>query len=437
MVREGRIFLVGVDRTSNRLVAVLSKGGNVATLKKPAKKNSRNQTRGARPSSLASVKYLFSEEDNRISSRYVMFSISVAEYLELVQTSYEHQGQIDGQRTMVKTASATRIRQRMADDLIRGAVIPPLVLGVRSHEKGPWNDAKTKTLLSKLKPESISIIDGMQRTTVLIDNKAKLRTAHVRVELWLAPSTSALVYRMLVLNTGQVPWNLRRQMEVIHQALIEELTSLLKDQISIYKTDDSRRRTQAGEFQAHDVIEMYLAFNLRRANVDKEAVLADQFNRLDFLESVSQSQSVDKFISAIKLMLALDHQISSAFHRDLDEFETGRRIFDKLQACTGFMAAYSQFVRGRVGMERSAEVQKRKSKEAETAVAGVLLRMRTMSPTRVADYLALATLDEVYQRRAGPLSIGEYQRELFTKAFLVMFEEGAELASFEPCWRSQ
>lgn len=38
-------------------------------------------------------------------------------------------------------------------------------------------------------------------------------------EFWLAKSVRALVYRMLVLNTGQVPWTLSRQLGVVFEPL--------------------------------------------------------------------------------------------------------------------------------------------------------------------------------------------------------------------------
>jgi hypothetical protein len=51
----------------------------------------------------------------------------------------------------------------------------------------------------------------MQRTAALFEaieaDKAVL-DRQMRVEFWLTRSVRTMIYRMLVLNTGQVPWTL-------------------------------------------------------------------------------------------------------------------------------------------------------------------------------------------------------------------------------------
>lgn len=57
---------------------------------------------------------------------------------------------------------------------------------------------------------------------------------------------------MLVLNTGQTPWNTRRQVEVIYGNLSKNIEDELYnqypelfDKVDIYGIDDGKRRTQA------------------------------------------------------------------------------------------------------------------------------------------------------------------------------------------------
>ena len=38
----------------------------------------------------------------------------------------------------------------------------------------------------------------------------------VREEFWVAEKVNSLIYRMLVLNTGQVPWETGRQLETVY-----------------------------------------------------------------------------------------------------------------------------------------------------------------------------------------------------------------------------
>src|SRR5206468_10941817 len=74
--------------------------------------------------------------------------------------------------------------------------------------------------LKKQEYENISIIDGMQRSNVYKHNLYGNENREIRVEYWIASSISNLLYRMLVLNTGQVPWNVRRQIEVVYKPLL-------------------------------------------------------------------------------------------------------------------------------------------------------------------------------------------------------------------------
>lgn len=73
-------------------------------------------------------------------------------------------------------------------------------------------------LISYLNSNSneLCIIDGMQRTQAMLDAGENFLSREIRVELWLSESLNKLIYRMLVLNTGQVPWTMQRQLEVVY-----------------------------------------------------------------------------------------------------------------------------------------------------------------------------------------------------------------------------
>lgn len=385
--------------------------------------------------------YLHSAFDDHINCRYILFVQEVGSFLKLVKSSYEDEGAIEGQREAVRTATATRIRRRLVDDLKNGAIIPPIVVGAvvkkADIKRDDWDDASLTKLLDDI-GDAVSIIDGMQRTTALLEIPKDAHPPAVRVELWLAESTENLIYRMLVLNTGQIPWNLRRQLEVVHRGLISEIAKSLDGTVTIYRADDKRRRTDAGEFQANDVVEMYLAFKLRKPHVDKESVLSDQFSKLDLIESVSAHTGLSEFLEAFRQLVELDRAFSRATeNKSNKKFPAGRSIFDKVSACAGCVSAYAQYVKGKVGMDRAAKDHKSHSAKAIKNVAAVVNRLNGLSGGDVRTFLALDTLAEVSEKKGGALSIGEAERELFLSAFRLLFQEGDDLTSMEPCWRSQ
>ena len=70
-------------------------------------------------------------KDNRVDCYSLLMTISIADYLNFIQGVYKQKGGIEGQRSPLKTKSAQRIRKRLIDDLNRGTVIPPIVVGVK------------------------------------------------------------------------------------------------------------------------------------------------------------------------------------------------------------------------------------------------------------------------------------------------------------------
>ncbi|MCY0994806.1 hypothetical protein OV203_47205 [Nannocystis sp. ILAH1] len=390
--------------------------------------------------------------DGRVESHSVLASIDAEAYLDFVEDAYGNRGAIEGQREQLQTSSAKRIRHRMAEDVKAGAILPALVVGVRLSSKlaKSVSEESTKadileTLNSVKRAKVVSIIDGMQRTSVLRDVREHLKGRKLRVEFWFSKTIRSLHYRMLILNTGQIPWNLRRQIEVVNAALIDELNERLSEtNTAIYKLDEKHRRTEAGEYQANDVIEMYIAFGLRKANVDKEAVLADQFSRLDMIEALSDKQYVEQFVAVFEHFAALDRE----FGRFKDpnpprrgggtgKFHSGRQIFDSVTACTGFMAAAAQSIFGRPGVQRTVAQHSDSLGKVQKTCDGICRRLKRMSRENLGTYLDLTTLSEVLDRGNLGTSVGEFQRAFFTEAFRILLSEGSELESMTPCWRAQ
>jgi hypothetical protein len=92
----------------------------------------------------------------------------------------------------------------MVDDIKRGAILPPVVIGAVVDESF-FDKASTcnsnesfASLLQQVPKSSLSVIDGMQRTTALDlavkDGESESSISPVRIDLWLAKSLNSLVY---------------------------------------------------------------------------------------------------------------------------------------------------------------------------------------------------------------------------------------------------
>jgi hypothetical protein len=90
----------------------------------------------------------------------------------------------------------------MVGDIRKGAVLPPVVIGVildaktfkELHSEHP---SKT-TLLQTISEKHLSIIDGMQRRAALLEAgsiDSEVYARDMRVEFWVAQNARALVYQ--------------------------------------------------------------------------------------------------------------------------------------------------------------------------------------------------------------------------------------------------
>ena len=240
-------------------------------------------------------------QDHRTNCYSALVKLPTGTYLELVKDAHEQRGGISGQREVLKTTTAKRIRDRMIADIRAGAVLPPVVIGVIVDKKqratGPKDQAAFIKSISK---QNLSIIDGMQRTASLIEagnTDPDVFARDMRVEFWVAKSVRALIYRMLVLNTGQVPWTLARQLSVVYAPLLEEIKKNVPNLERIFTPDRPGRRVGGWQFSSDSLVELYLAFSLRKTNIDARESLSEEFSRLDFVETSQTMHFKDIFMN--------------------------------------------------------------------------------------------------------------------------------------------
>jgi hypothetical protein len=371
-----------------------------------------------------------------------MTTMTVSEYIRLVKSAHTERGAIEGQRDIVRTTSAKRIRERMIADLHRGAILPPLVLGiVLTEEQYNFLPLSDERPISSLSPTAldVAIIDGMQRTGALIEaavRDPRVLDQIVRVEFWLAQSVSAMVYRMLVLNTGQVPWTLARQLSVVYSPLIAEIEHNVPNLSRLLGVDKAGRRVGPAQFSADALVELYLAFSLRKTNVDTKESLSDEFAKLDFVENLSRRDFQKYFYDTLNLLCLFDIAFSKFNPMEANNlrYNRGRNIFDSQPARIGFMAALAQFGLGRPGSERSeAEISTRFS-DIERNASALLERLNTMNLAELETFLALGVLREKLDVRTS--QVGRFERQVFFDAFKALIEDDFSVNDLEQCWRA-
>ncbi|GGL63350.1 hypothetical protein GCM10011589_19460 [Modestobacter marinus] len=368
--------------------------------------------------------------------------MTVPDYVTLIREAHESQGSLTGQRDVLTTTTAKRIRTRMVADLNLGAVLPPVVIGAvvpaDLFGKLPMEDASA---VAEFLPEgtikTLSIIDGMQRTAAMLEAleiSDALKSRSIRVEFWIASNVRSMIYRMLVLNTGQVPWTISRQLSVIYAPLIEEIVGRVSGVERVFTPDSPGRRVDAGQYSSSHLVELYIAFSLRKTSVDTREAVSDEFSRLDFVENLSEPEFQEQFYSAMGILAALDRAFTRFDAGSGQRYSRGKDVFGAQPARIGLIVAIGAYVLGRPGADTSADDRGRRLARVQSWSDTLLARLNELDDEQLGEFLKLDVLAETLDRRVG--QVGRYERSVFYEAFKALIEDQFEVPSMEPCWRA-
>lgn len=379
--------------------------------------------------------------DHRTGCLSAILTTPAKSYLDLIEDVYKEKGGIKGQRTQLKTKTGIRIRERMVKDIAAGAVLPPIVIGAILNDidftaaSEFTDDEQISTLLNALSKSQLSIIDGMQRTTALLEASeiSNIGENPIRLEIWFAKSINSLIYRMLILNTGQVPWDIKRQLETIYEPILARIQEDVPN-IDVLGIDRSQRRTEAGQYQGSKLIEFFLAFSSRKTNIDIKEKVAEDFVRMDAAEATANDTFIDSFVNVIKLLSDLDNLFFRGRNQEpiVGRFKNGKDIFTSTPAGLGFVTAAAVYIFGAPGFTRSIESSALKADELNQKVRTLIETLNQIPEYELFNFLELMSLNERLDRPSG--KVGEFEREFFFKAFSALFNHAPELPSMEACW---
>lgn len=396
--------------------------------------------------------------DERSQSLSITITTTVADYLSFIKKAYEADGGLEGQRAPLKTKTAITIRARMISDLLSGTVLPPIVIGVVPQNADQFNKIKAladssnitdlASQLDHIDGGGLAIIDGMQRTTALLEAMGKqgafMRTRPVRLELWVALKANSLIYRMLVLNTGQVPWDVRRQLETVYAFLLREIRERVPN-VSVFKLDDKNRRSSSGQYQSSMIIESYFAFTTRRPIVEVKERVAEDFARLDATTAAAEDSNFDRFVETLRLLADLDSAFSQ-FKGDgidhqgnevdvIERFKEGKDIFALRAAIAAFVSAAAVYIFGEPGFDKNLEEIDASTKAMTQSISALVAKLKAMSQEQVREFLELDILRQrLVREKSG--GVGDFEREVFHRAFLSVIKHGDKLQNMTPCWRA-
>ena len=381
------------------------------------------------------IKIIDVMKDKRIDCYSIMLSMDVKQYLDIVEKAYENNGGIEGQRVALTNRSALRIRENMKEDIKKGTVLPPLVIGLTSKNMeniNLWVDKindgtlyDIDELKNILINNELSIIDGMQRTTALREISREIGSfkLNLRIELWITDSANNLIYRMLVLNTGQISWKLKKQLEVVFSHVKVELKDKIPH-LDLIESNEGGRSTVAGKYQVSHLVELYLSFCTRKVDVNIGEQVAEEFAKQDIIEKSYNGDNLKYFTNIIKHLIDLDEIFSV----------TSKRLFGDQNARVGFIVSVATKIFGRPGSKNKNDIVERYD-NINNQLTEFIKELKKMDDSEIEEFCQIEILKEIiiaYPKKEYSL--------YYKKAFDVLIEEEFLIDNIEDmniCWQNQ
>ena len=376
-------------------------------------------------------------KDGRTNCWSISTTVRIIDYCKWF-SHYGKDNKLDEQRPLLKTRSGNMIRSRMIEDLKQGAVLPPIVVGLALDKDIQVSSKEDVESLFDEHQDEMTVIDGMQRSEALteaLSAQQDIQDNLLRMDIWVARNSTSLIYRMLVLNTGQVPWDVKRQMDVIYRPLIKETRAKVPN-ITINTKNDNTRRSKAGEYQASSIVELFIAFTSRKEIVSPADRIADDFIKLDVTEMSGKPNISDYFYRAIALMVDLDSAFS--IYKGDDSwlhYKCGMDLFTKNAVQVGLITAIAQKVVGMPGMTvRDSNSQEKILNEIEIRIENLCNRIKTLTSEELHNFMSFDILNEVISKLPTK-KIGNAQRDFFKTGFKVLVETD-DIESLSVVWQA-
>lgn len=370
--------------------------------------------------------------DNKVKANTLIATITVKDYLSLTEPKLT--SSFFQRRVLPPTRN--RVFRKLIDDLKAGATIPALSIAVlvpfTITEESSLDEVKNQ--LSAVKPNDISILDGIQRTNCLIEVRNSLTgpelenflNSKVRMEVWVNISLMGLLYRMVALNAGQTVMTIRHQLEILHAPLKQELQNIVPGLELLEENERSGNRNKVLQFNFSFIVESFMAFLSGDPHVDKRNELAQRLEKIDFMEKhsnvvLNSRQEVENFsfvIGELDQMICNkygDYEPEEFAELTFSVYSHPYDILGSLPTLVGISAAWGNgySVYGKEHMK-------------------LVMNQLTLAFEQLDDPLAIRMLAEI-KKGSTAKRIGEFERELVFKTFQ-MFIESPDATKWENYW---
>jgi len=399
------------------------------------------------------IEVLDLSKDEKIQTYTIGIKIKINKYLTLVE---DYLNNLDIQRGKM-IARKKDVYKRLIEDLKQGTVIPPISLAIsqeskllekisqKSLERMNLKDIE-EILNADLSPGDLNILDGLQRTYCFFNVKDDLQkksanelnkfcNSKIRAEIWINISTNALLYKILVLNTGQVKMSLRHQIEILHMPLKEDIKNIAKikhnKEISFSTYKEQKPAKGLYNYKFANVVEAFTSFSIGEYNIDKTSMVIEELNKMDILNELDRTQFDRKNIETIvEFLILLDEVLRKYYEKPLKSEEDEVILFssrDELMNSSPFLSSFFAAL-GRNNKENKKDRIEHLKNYLNTLNATTAEEIQN-------DPLELAFMSKILiEKKERAKKWGEEQRRFFFSAFREFMLEESD--NFINAWRN-
>jgi hypothetical protein len=248
-----------------------------------------------------SLKIIGYTKDCRTNTPVVYAEILMQDYLNLVGRDFD---KFEIQRKRVDAKKYARLK----DDISKGALLPTITLAIDCQKVGAFlNDIENQNddnlITSINESDDIYILDGLQRSYIIKDlsdagtlfNKEQ----KILLEIWFEQEIDHLIYRLIVLNSGQKPMSMRHQVELLFMTLKKDIEKAIPG-LKIYLERNSTIRSHAMEFPFDRIVNAYYSFITKSPEIERDNLVVKKMNEDDVLSSnESELNDIYNFFIAI------------------------------------------------------------------------------------------------------------------------------------------
>lgn len=373
-----------------------------------------------------SLKIIGYTKDCRTDTPVIYAEILMNDYLKFVGRDFD---KFEIQRKRVDPKKYARLRE----DISKGALLPGITLAIDCQKVSTFlNDIENQNddnLVNALnQSEDIYILDGLQRSYIIKDlSEAGIsfnKDQKILLEIWFEKEIEHLIYRLIVLNSGQKPMSMRHQVELLFMTLKKDIEKEIQG-LEIYLERDGKIRTHSMKFPFDRIVNAYYSFITKSPEIERDNLVVKKMNEDDVLSSQESelNETYNSFIKYLNLYCQLDTELYRIYNLNTELFSYKNWLAEE-NTFKAFFAAVGKYTSDQKRIERA-------NKALEKMIAD--LKATTSANS---DPIFLGEFKEIKSGiDAKKVNIGNGTRKLIMDGFREYFMgEGEE--SFLDCWKT-